>query len=97
MMLRKNKRGFAVMTAIGFMFLALLGIYIILWFPIPAFASIRAMIHYALAVIFWITLQVALVYGYYRLGVLVAKGLKIYRGKMHLWMVNVKSFMLNHR
>jgi len=90
-----NKRG--ILPIIAFVFLALLSIYIVLWFPIPAFASIRSIVNYALMVIFWISLQVGLIYGYYRLGMLIAKGLGIYRGKMHLWTVNVKNFMLAQR
>jgi hypothetical protein len=94
MNLKKDKRGVAIIGMIAFIFISLIAIYIILWLPFPAFASIRSMINYAMVVIFWITLQVALVYGYYKLGILVMRGLSIYRGKMHLWMVNVKNFML---
>jgi len=93
--MRMNKRG--ILPIIAFVFLALLSIYVVLWFPIPAFTSIRSVIHYALMIIFWVSFQVGLVYGYYKLGILIAKGIGIYRGKMHLWTVNVKHFMLQQR
>jgi len=97
MILGKNKKGFAVFTAIAFVLLSLLAIYIILYLPVPAFASIRSMINYFMVLIFWVTLQVIFVYGYYKLGLLIGKGLKLYRGKMHLWTINVKNFMLARR
>lgn len=82
---------------IGFMVLGLLAIYLVLHFPIPAFASIRSMINYFMVLILWVVLQIAIIYGYYKLGMLVARGLSLYRGKLHLWMINIKEFMLVKR
>lgn len=93
--MKMNKRG--VLPIIAFVFISLLAIYVVLWLPIPSFASIRSMINYFMVIIFWIAFQIALIYGYYKLGVLIAKGLNLYRSKFHLWTVNVKNFMLARR
>ena len=97
MILKNDKKGVVIFSVLAFIFIALLIIYIVLHFPIPAFATIRSIINYAMVILFWITLQVTLIYGYFKLGVLVAKGMNLYRGKMHLWTINVKNFMLARR
>jgi hypothetical protein len=96
-MLKENKKGFAIFSVIAFISIALLVIYMVLYLPIPSFTAIRGMINYFIIIIFWVILQVALVYGYYKLGVLVAKGVNFYRSKIYLWVINIKNFMLARR
>ena len=94
---RMNKRGVATFTVIAFLVVALLIIYVILHIPIPAFSKIKNLVNYFMIIIVWLVLQVGLIYGYYRLGLLASKGLKTYRTKIQLWTVNIKNFLITRR
>lgn len=93
-MINKNKRGVATFTIIAGLLIALIIVYLILHLPIPAFTSIKNLINYFIVVILWFIVQTGIIYGYYRLGILVGKGYNIYKNKIHLWTVNVKNFII---
>lgn len=91
-----NKKGVSTFVVLGFMVLGLLAIYLILHLPIPSFSPIKSLMDYVMIILFWIVLQIGLVYGYYQLGRLVGKGFYTYKKKVHLWNVKVKNFLLTH-
>jgi amino acid transporter len=96
MMTKMNKRGF-VFPVLIFVIIALIFVYILLYLPIPAFAQIKGIIHYLMIVIVWFVLQIGIIYGYYKVGVLAVRGFRIYKNKLQLWTFNVKSFLFTHR
>jgi len=90
----ENKRGVAPFVIIVFVILGLLIVYLTLHIPIPSFAKIKSLLNYIMILIVWVVFQVGLVYGYYRLGRLAKKGFKIYKGKLQIWTIKVKNFLL---
>lgn len=91
-----NKRGaVAIFSIIIFVVIALLGIYLFLNIPIPAFAKLRNLINYFIIVIVWLVLQVGLIYGYYHLGKFATKGFYLYKNKIQMGTINVKNFLLS--
>lgn len=96
-MMKKNKKGIAPIFVFGIIILALIGIYLLLFIPLPAFTKIRTIINYFLILILWILLQGLLVYTYYRLGILVIKGLKVYRTRIVDWSLKVKDIIIARR
>jgi uncharacterized membrane protein YkvI len=96
MITKMNKRGI-VFPVLIFVVIALLFVYILLYLPIPAFAQIKGVIHYLMIIIIWFVLQIAIIYGYYRVGTLAFRGFMIYKNKLQLWTFNVKSFLFARR
>ena len=94
MIKKMNNKGLATFGIIVFVILGLIGIYLVLSLPIPAFASIRSLINYISILVVFIVFQIALIYGYYRLGKLAKIGFYIYKKKIQLWTLNVKQFLL---
>jgi hypothetical protein len=92
----KNKKGIAPLFIILFVIIALIVIYLFLFIPIPAFTRLRTIINYFLIVIFWIILQVGLVYGYVKLGGIAIKSFTSIRTKMVNWSLNIKKFIITH-
>lgn len=91
---KMNKKG-AIFSVIVFIVLALLGIYMFLWLPVPSFAKIRSFVNYMIMILIWLILQVGLIYGYYKLGSLAVKGLHIYKTKIQMGTIKVKNFLLS--
>lgn len=94
MMMRNDKRGVAVFVVVIFVVLALLGLYLVLHLPIPSFTKVRSLIDYIMVIVIWLVLQVGIVYGYYRAGILVKKGWFIYKSKIMLGTLKVKNFLI---
>jgi hypothetical protein len=92
----RNKKGITPLLIILIVVLALIVIYVLLLLPIPAFATIRTIINYFLILIFWIVLQVGLVYGYYKIGSYVATGFKSTRHKLQKLSLNIEKYILAH-
>jgi len=89
-----NKQG-VVFSVIIFVAIALLGIYMFLWLPVPSFAKIRNFINYMMILLVWLILQVGLIYGYYKLGGLASRGFNIYKSKIQMGTIRVKNFLLS--
>lgn len=92
--INRKKGVVAIFPIIVFVLLGLLAIYLALHLPIPAFAKIRSLINYLMVIIFWVLLQIGIIYGYYRLGLLAKKGFNLYKNKVQRWTINVKNFLL---
>ena len=87
-----NKKGIAVIFIFLFILLAIMGIYLLLFIPIPAFTKIRTIINYFLIVILWFVLQSLFLYGYFRLGKLAVGGFNIYKTKVSKLAFDTKKF-----
>jgi amino acid transporter len=92
----KNKRAIAPLFLIVIIILILIGVYIFLFLPVPAFKKIRMIINYFLILIFWIVLQVGLIYGYYKLGNLAVRNLGNLKKKILNWNVKIKNMIIGH-
>ena len=93
----RNKKAIAPLLIILIVILVLIVIYIALFIPIPAFTKIRTIINYFLILIFWIVLQVGIIYGYYKIGSYVAIGFKSTRHKLHDLSMNIEKYILAHK
>jgi len=91
---KMNKKGL-IFPIIIFVVIALLGVYMFLWLPVPSFAKIRSFVNYMIIIIIWLILQVGLIYGYYKLGGLASKGFSIYKSKIQMGTIRVKNFLLS--
>lgn len=96
MMKMKGKKGIAPLLIILIVILVLIIIYVFLFIPIPAFTKIRTIINYFLILIFWIVLQVGLIYGYYKVGSYISRGFKSTRHKLHDLSMNIEKYILMH-
>lgn len=94
--LKSNRKSMAPLFLILFIVLALLVIYLFLFFPLPAFTKIRTIINYFLILIFWIVLQVGFVYGYVKLGSFAVKGFYGMRNKVTNWSVKIHKLIAIH-
>jgi hypothetical protein len=94
-MMMKNKRGIATIFLLAVVVLILLGIYIVLYLPLPVFSKIRSLLHYIMIIIVWVSLQIGLIYGYYRLAIYTRQGISIYKRKVQIWTFKVKNFLLS--
>ena len=65
--------------------------YLILFLPIPAFKKIRAMINYFSILAIFLVLQAGIVYGYYKLGNLISKGVLLYNTKIANLTINIRK------
>ncbi len=93
MVMRKmNKKGIAVIFVFGFIILALIGIYLLLFLPIPAFTKVRTIINYFLIIILWLVLQALFLYGYFRIGLLAFKGFNLYKTKVGILAFKTQQF-----
>lgn len=96
-MLIKNKKAIAPIFIFVIIILALIGIYLLLFIPVPAFAKMRTIINYFLIIILWFIVQGLIIFGYYKLGTLVIKGLKLYQVKIVDWSLRVKDIIVARR
>jgi hypothetical protein len=97
MMKLNSKKAIMPLFLILIILLILIGIYCLLFLPIPAFTKIRMFINYFLILIFWIVLQVGLIYAYYRAGSFAGKEIKQIRGKIIKWSIGIKHYIISHR
>lgn len=92
----KNKKGMATIFLVLTVFFILGGIYLILFIPLPAFTRLRMTVNYLLILIFFIALQVGLIYGYYKLGKYVTIGFNLLKGKLMKWSLNIRNYIIIH-
>jgi len=78
-MMMKDKRAIAPIFVFIIIVLGLIGVYLFLLIPLPAFTKIRTIVNYFLIVILWFVFQGLVVYGYYRLGKLAVRGFAFYK------------------
>lgn len=88
-----NKKGVAMFSIIGFLVLFLIVIYIFLYLPFPAFTKLRMIINYFLVIIFWIILQVGLIYGYYKVGSFFLNGVLTLKSKIEMLGNKIKQYI----
>lgn len=91
-----NKKGLVPIVVAVIIALALLIIYLFLFLPIPKFSQVRITINYFLIVIFWIVLQVGIIYGYYSLGRLAIFGFNKAKGIFVNWDTRIRKYILFH-
>lgn len=89
-----NKRGIAPIVIVGILVLICIAFYLVLYIPIPAFKSLRTIINYFLAIIFFILLQVAIILGYYYAVKYAIKGFQLYKNKIQKTFMNIKTFII---
>jgi len=77
-----NKKAIAPVFIFLILFAVIIGVYLLLYIPIPAFTKVRTIINFFLILIFWFLLQGFLIYGYFQLGKLAYKGYNIYQTKV---------------
>lgn len=92
----KNKRGMVPFFLILMVILTLIIIYCLLFLPVPAFTKLRMIINYFLIIVFWIIIQIALIYGYYKLGTYMFMFFTILKTKMINWTFNIKKYIITH-
>jgi len=92
----KNKRAIAPLFLVLIIILILLGIYIFLFLPIPSFKKVRTIINYFLILIFWIVLQVGLIYGYYKIGNFAVRNVSKLKSTILNWNVKIKNMIIGH-
>jgi hypothetical protein len=74
-----GKKGIAPLLVIGIFIIAMVVIYMFLFIPIPAFATIRNLINYILIILLWIIVQAIFILGYYYAGKYIVLGYKKYK------------------
>lgn len=92
----KEKRGLAPLFVILFAILIMIGIYCLLFIPIPAFTKLRMIINYFLIIILWLVIQAGFIYGYFKLGTLARTGIITLKTKVVNWSLNLKNYILIH-
>jgi hypothetical protein len=70
-------------------------LYLLLYLPFPSFQRIRAIVNYFVIFIVFLALQGGIIYGYYKLGFYVAKGVIFYNTKIANIMTNMKQNVEN--
>lgn len=90
----KSKKAIAPLFIILGVVLVLIAIYIFLFIPIPAFTSLRTIINYFLILIFFVILQIGIIFGYYNLGKYAIKGLTIAKTKIANWSLDIRHLII---
>lgn len=92
-----NKKGITPLFAIIYLILLLLSVYLVLFLPVPAFKTVRMIINYFLMLIFWVVVQILIIYVYYKLiGFCIENILKL-RKKITNWTFKIKKYVIVHR
>jgi hypothetical protein len=92
----KNKKAIATISIIMSIIFAIIGIYLILFIPLPAFTRIRMTFNYFLILIFFIVIQIGLIYAYYKLGKYAMRGFNIIKTKLMNWSINIRNYIVIH-
>ena len=92
----RNKKAVAPLFIILSIFVVLLVIYLLLFLPIPSFTEKRTAINYFLILIFWIAVQVGLIYAYIKLGQLAVKGFSFMRSKVKNLSISINRYLITH-
>jgi len=89
-----NRKGVIPIVVVGWIALALIGIYIILLLPIPAFKFIRGNIELISIFGLWILVQVAIIYAYYYIFKYIFKAVRLFKKYIVKFSVNFKKLVL---
>jgi len=92
----KNKKAIGTISVIMFILLGLISIYLILFIPLPSFTRLRMTINYFLILIFFVVIQVGLIYAYYKLGKYATRGFTIIKTKLMNWSINLRNYIVIH-
>jgi len=92
---RMNKKAIAPIFTIMIIILILLSVYIFLYIPIPAFTKLRMIVNYFLIIMFWVVLQILLIYAYVKLGKFVTNMVVNGYGKIHKWSLKVEYYLIS--
>ena len=90
-----NKKGVAVFVPLISVAIVLLIFYVILY--LPFFNSLRATVNYFLMIIFWILLQIFIIYGYFKLGEFSLKGFNAIKYKIAKLHIQVEKYIISSR
>lgn len=91
-----NKKGIAPLFIILFVILLLLFFYVLLYIPLPFFEKGRVIVNYFLIVIFWVVIQVGLLYGYYQLGNFASKSFYTLKSKVFGLSKKIEHYLIIH-
>lgn len=91
-----NKRGVAPLFIILIIGCVLIGIYLFLYLPIPAFTSLRTLINYVLILIVFILLQVGLIFAYYTVIKFVLRLITSSKNKLNRFAVTMRKILVSH-
>jgi amino acid transporter len=92
----RGKKGITPLLIILGIVLVIIIIYCLLFIPIPAFTKLRMIINYFLIIIFWIVLQIGLIYGYYRIGIFVGKSFTIIKTKLLNFSLRIEKYLVTY-
>ena len=92
-----GKKGIAPLLAVLTIFFALIVVYCLLFIPIPAFTQIRMVVNYFLIIILWIIIQVALFYGYFKLGSFAFKGMRTLQHKVASMSLKIRHLIITKK
>jgi hypothetical protein len=92
-----NRKGITPLFAIIYVIMILLSVYLFLFLPVPAFKTVRMTINYFLILIFWVIIQVLIIYAYYKLIRFCIVNVVKLRHKIHDWTFKVKRYVIVHR
>lgn len=95
-MITKNKKAIGTISIIISIIFAIIGFYLVLFIPIPAFTRLRTTINYFLILILFIVIQIGLIYAYYKLGKYAVRGFKIVQTKLTNWSINIRNYIIIH-
>lgn len=93
---KMNKKGF-VFTTVAMIGIVLVVIYLMLHLPFTNFIKIKNIINYFIIVSAWLLIQVAFIFGYFKLGEYIQKGLLFYRNKLRKWDIQIKHFLISQK
>jgi hypothetical protein len=93
----KSKKGLAPIFAVIIIIFILIGLYAFLLLPIPNFAQIRGTINYFIFIIFWVTVQVGLIFAYYEIGKFAVRGFVFIKTKILGWSMNFRRYVIMHK
>lgn len=89
-----NKKAIGLIWLLIPLMIGLLIFYVILYLPIPSFQKLRIVINYFLIIIFWVLLQVLIIFGYFEIGKFTIKGFKFIQYKFTNWTIGVKNYII---
>lgn len=91
-----NKRGIAPLFIVLIVGCVLIGIYLLLFLPIPSFTSVRTLINYILILIVFVLLQVGLIFSYYTVIRFIVKIVSNSKRKLNRFAVNMRKILVSH-
>jgi hypothetical protein len=92
----RNKKGIAPIAVIVAILLGLGVFYMLLFLPIPAFKAIRMSSNFFMVLVLWFTIQAIFIYGYFKLGQLIFRGIAYYKMGLKRLTQGFKKWLLIH-